>query len=217
MNYQLIRSKRKTLSLSINDKAELVIRAPERMADKDIQAFIVEKSHWIEKKQQLVGAQNKEKHRFENDEKFLFLGNNYALVIRSTNKRLSFNGEVFEAGNESANTFSFERWYKQKFREIAVPRIDYFAKRHNLRFNALRLKKQKTLWGSCSSNNNLNFNYLLIMAPMSVIDYVIVHELAHTVHKNHSSEFWGLVESILPDYKPANKWLKENGYKLKRL
>ena len=55
------------------------------------------------------------------------------------------------------------------------------------------------------------------MAPMSVIDYVIVHELAHTVHKNHSSEFWGLVESILPDYKPANKWLKENGYKLKRL
>jgi predicted metal-dependent hydrolase len=76
---------------------------------------------------------------------------------------------------------------------------------------------QKTLWGSCSGVNNINLNYLLIMAPMSVIDYVIVHELAHTKIKNHSKDFWQLVESILPKYKASKSWLKNNGYKLHNL
>jgi predicted metal-dependent hydrolase len=95
-----------------------------------------------------------------------------------------------------------------------MPRIDYFANQHNIKFNNVRLKAQKTLWGSCSSDNNLNFNYLLMMAPISVIDYVIVHELSHTIHKNHSNNFWGLVESILPEYKKAKKWLKENNFRM---
>ena len=218
MKYQIIRSKRKTLSLQINQDAELIIRAPQRLAEKDIQAFVVEKSHWIERKQQQVKSQLSEKYRFEEGEKFLYLGNNYPLTLSRNKDPLSFNGEAFELGvdfNEAPTVF--KEWYKQKFREIALPRIDYFANQHNLIFNDVRLKAQKTLWGSCSSDNNLNFNYLLMMAPMSVIDYVIVHELSHTVHKNHSSDFWGLVESILPEYKSAKKWLKDNGHKLKRL
>ena len=218
MNYQVIRSKRKTLSLQINQDAELIIRAPQRISDKDIQAFITEKSHWIEKKQQQVKSLISQKYHFEEGEMLLYLGNNYPLTISRNRGTLSFNGKAFELGvdYDEASTV-FKEWYKQKFREIALPRIDYFANRHNLQFNDVRLKAQKTLWGSCSSNNNLNFNYCLMMAPMSVIDYVIVHELSHTAHKNHSSDFWGLVESILPEYKLAKKWLKDNGHKLKRL
>ena len=218
MNYQIVRSKRKTLSLQINQDAQLIIRAPQRLADKEIQAFITEKSQWIERKQQQVKSQLSEKYQFKEGEMFLYLGNNYPLTIARDGGALAFNGETFELGVDcdEASTI-FKEWYKQKFREIALPRIDYFANRHNLTFNDVRLKAQKTLWGSCSNNNNLNFNYLLIMAPMSVIDYVIVHELSHTVHKNHSSDFWGLVEAILPEYKLAKKWLKNNGHKLKRL
>jgi len=218
MNYQIIRSKRKTLSLQINQDAELIIRAPLRLAQKDIQAFVDEKSKWIEKKQQQVKSQFSEKYQFEEGEMFLYLGNNYPLTIARDRSTLAFNGEAFELGADCNEASAiFKGWYKQKFKEIALPRIDYFANKNNLTFNDVRLKAQKTLWGSCSNSNNLNFNYLLMMAPMSVIDYVIVHELSHTVHKNHSSDFWGLVKAILPEYKSAKKWLKDNGPKLKRL
>lgn len=218
MNYQIVRSKRKTLSLQINQEAKLVIRAPQRLSEKDIQEFVIEKSNWIERKQQQVKSQLCEKYQFEEEEMFLYLGNNYPLTIARDKYALSFNGEAFELGTDHGEASAiFKGWYKQKFREIALPRIDYFANRHNLKFNDVRLKAQKTLWGSCSNNNNLNFNYLLIMAPMNVIDYVIVHELSHTIHKNHSSDFWRLVEAILPEYKSAKKWLKDNGHKLKRL
>jgi len=81
----------------------------------------------------------------------------------------------------------------------------------------VRIKEQRTLWGSCSSRNNINLNFLLIMAPLKVIDYVIIHELVHTIHKNHSANFWNAVEAIMPNYKEAKHWLKENGYKLRAL
>jgi len=111
----------------------------------------------------------------------------------------------------------FLKWYKSAFTKIAIPRLNYYADTFQLKYNKVRIKAQKTLWGSCSKENNINLNYLLIMAPVAVIDYVIVHELAHTVYKNHSKMFWALVASILPEYKNSIKWLKENGYKLHSL
>ncbi len=78
------------------------------------------------------------------------------------------------------------------------------------RVNQIRIKDQKTRWGSCSSKNNLNFSWRLIMAPERVLDYVVVHELCHLTHMNHGKEFWALVESVMPDYKDCKKWLREN-------
>jgi predicted metal-dependent hydrolase len=83
--------------------------------------------------------------------------------------------------------------------------------------NQVRIKNQKTMWGSCSSKNNINLNYLLLMAPKGVIDYVIVHELVHTIHRNHSTDFWDSVESIMPEFQEHKRWLKKNGYKLRRI
>ncbi|HID0886867.1 TPA: M48 family metallopeptidase, partial [Clostridium botulinum] len=77
------------------------------------------------------------------------------------------------------------------------------------------IKNQKTLWGSCSSKGNINYNYKIVMAPLKILDYIVVHELCHLVHMNHSKDFWQLVESIIPDFKERRNWLKENGYKLK--
>jgi predicted metal-dependent hydrolase len=111
----------------------------------------------------------------------------------------------------------FLAWYKAAFKKVALPRLNYYADLYQLNYQQVRLKTQKTLWGSCSGVNNINLNYLLIMAPMNVIDYVIVHELAHTKIKNHSKDFWQLVESILPKYKASKSWLKNNGYKLHNL
>ena len=218
MPTRIIRSKRKTLSLTINENAELVIRAPLRLSIKKIQDFINEKESWINRKQVII--QNQIKDVTINQNKLLYLGSLFPINInQSATKDLMFTGEEFIANSIEPNplSLSIKKWYKKKFREIAIPRVTYFAEQHNLMVNQIRIKNQKTMWGSCSSKNNINLNYLLLMAPMKVIDYVIIHELVHTIHRNHSLDFWSSVESIMPDYKEHKLWLKVNGYKLRRV
>ena len=216
MNYQLIRSKRKTLSLQINGNAQLIVRAPNRLSIAKIEQFIDEKSAWIEKKSTSILAKTPKKPSYIDGEKFLYLGAEYPLSVKADYpKALTFDGQAFSLNQ--GNKEEFLAWYKNSFKKIALPRLEYYAKNHQFSYNQVRLKTQKTLWGSCSSNNNINLNYLLIQALMSVIDYVIVHELCHTTHKNHSRYFWQLVSSILPNYKASKSWLHESGYRLTNL
>ena len=217
---QIIRSNRKTLSLSINENADLVVRAPHRVSDDEIQKFISEKSAWIDNKQRLIKAQLEDNENQHSSGQCLYLGSLYPLKIDNSNvEPISFNGHIFTIANVNREKISLllKSWYKKRFIEVALPRLSYFSDKHKLKVNQVRVKEQKTLWGSCSSKNNINLNYLLIMAPMKVIDYVIVHELVHTIHKNHSAKFWQKVETIMPNYKDARKWLKENGYRLRQL
>ena len=217
---QIIRSNRKTLSLSINENSDLVVRAPHRVSDDEIQKFISEKSAWIDKKQRLIKARLKDNLNQYSSLQCLYLGSLYPLKIdNSAVEPISFDGHVFTIVNVNRETISLplKSWYKKRFIEVALPRLSYFSDKHKLKVNQVRVKEQKTLWGSCSSKNNINLNYLLIMAPMKVIDYVIVHELVHTIHKNHSAKFWQKVATILPNYKDARYWLKENGHQLRRL
>ena len=215
---QIIRSNRKTLSISINENAELVVRAPNRMSVQKIQDFINEKENWIKRNQSLIKARLKD--TLEDQNTLLYLGTAFPVTkTDKDSKKITFNGKEFIANFEDKekSTISLKTWYKNKFKEVAVPRLFYFADKHNLQVNQVRIKEQRTLWGSCSSRNNINLNFLLIMAPLKVIDYVIIHELVHTIHKNHSANFWNAVEVIMPNYKEAKHWLKENGYKLRAL
>ena len=216
--HKIIKSKRRTLSLSINENAELIVRAPNQISNKRIEEFIIEKSKWINKNKNLMQSRINEMN--DSDSDYLFLGNIYPLIkVYENPNKIDFNGTEFITSIENQDKFksSLKSWYKIKFKEIAIPRLNYFSDKYNLKINQVRFKNQKTLWGSCSSKNNINLNYLLVMAPMLVIDYVIIHELVHTVHKNHSENFWNAVEAIMPDYKKAKKWLNKNGYKLRNL
>lgn len=215
---KIIRSKRKTLSLTINENAELIIRAPKRLSIEKIQDFINEKENWINRKKRLI--ENQIKDVTSNHNKLLYLGNLFPINLeQNASKELFFTGEEFIANSIEPDSLSLsiKKWYKNKFKEIALPRVAYFANKHNLMVNQVRIKNQKTMWGSCSSKNNINLNYLLLMAPMGVIDYVIVHELVHTIHRNHSTDFWDSVESIMPEFQEHKRWLKKNGYKLRRI
>ena len=217
---QIIRSSRKSLSLSINENADLVVRAPHRVSDDEIQKFISEKSAWIDNQQRLIKARLKDNLNQYSSLQCLYLGSLYPLKIdNSAVEPISFDGHVFTIANVNRETISLplKSWYKKRFIEVALPRLSYFSDKHKLKVNQVKVKEQKTLWGSCSSKNNINLNYLLIMAPMKVIDYVILHELVHTIHKNHSAKFWQKIETIMPNYKDARYWLNENGYKLRRL
>jgi predicted metal-dependent hydrolase len=216
IDYKLIRSKRKTLSLQINTNAELIIRCPQKLTIKEVESFIVDKTEWIEEKQHAVQSEQIQTPAYAPGEQFLYLGNQYPLIHHAEQTpKLDFDGKVFSLKGDGYS--AFHTWYKTAFKKVALPRLDYYADLYQLNYQQVRLKMQKTLWGSCSSVNNINLNYLLIMAPMSVIDYVIVHELAHTKIKNHSKDFWQLVESMLPKYKASKSWLKEHGHKLYNL
>ncbi|EKN42554.1 zinc-dependent protease, partial [Clostridium botulinum CFSAN001627] len=110
---------------------------------------------------------------------------------------------------------NLEKFYKEKAVKVLKERTDYYSNILKVAPKNIVIKNQKTLWGSCSSKGNINYNYKIVMAPLKILDYIVVHELCHLVHMNHSKDFWQLVESIIPDFKERRNWLKENGYKLK--
>jgi len=101
--------------------------------------------------------------------------------------------------------------YKKLARESIPPRVADFADRYGFTYNSIKITSAMTRWGSCTSKKNLNFTYRLALAPDFVRDYVIVHELCHLRQMNHSRKFWAEVGRIMPDYKLAEKWLKQNG------
>ena len=100
---------------------------------------------------------------------------------------------------------------KKLAKQIIPAKVAYFARLMGVTYERIAIRKQKTKWGSCSRDGNLNFNCLLMMAPPEVLDYVVVHELCHRLEMNHSARFWAQVERVLPEYKKPKKWLKEHG------
>lgn len=107
-----------------------------------------------------------------------------------------------------------EKWYRKEAMAVISEKASEYSKLLSVHFEGIRIKDQKSCWGSCSSKGNLNFNWRIIMAPEPVCDYVIIHELCHLVFMDHSANFWNLVESLCPNYKQYKKWLKENGKQL---
>lgn len=99
-------------------------------------------------------------------------------------------------------------------RDIFTKKAAYYARIMNVAYGRISIREQKTRWGSCSSKGNLNFNWRLIFAPEEVLDYVVVHELAHRREMNHSKAFYAIVESVLPDYRSPRRWLREHGHSL---
>ena len=110
-----------------------------------------------------------------------------------------------------------ERWYRKEAEKVILKRIEYYKTKFRIEPAKIKIKEQKRRWGSCSSRSSIYFNWRIIMAPPLVIDYVIVHEMSHLIHRNHSSKFWKQVESILPDYKVRKKWLRDHGVIYQRL
>jgi len=104
---------------------------------------------------------------------------------------------------------------KKQALDKIIPQVKYYSSLSNFKYKNIKITSAQKRWGSCSVNNNLNFSKRLALAPYKVIDYVVVHELCHIKHKNHSSKFWQEVAKLMPNYKTHQKWLKNNGYLLK--
>ena len=120
-------------------------------------------------------------------------------------------GEVIQTDMPLSKRESLVVWYKQQAKKYLIPRLIHLADYHGFRFQKVFIRDTQTKWGSCSSLHNIGLNYRLVKAPWFVIDYVIIHELCHTVHFNHSKAFWDTVGQHCPDYEIAKKWLKTEG------
>jgi predicted metal-dependent hydrolase len=213
MKYQLIRSPRRTVSLSFDREGELVVRAPNRASQKDVERFIEQKRAWIEKNRQRAQAQKSRKKQFAEGEPFLLLGKEYPLrVTPEFRSRMYFeNGFVVSLFQMNKIKKLFEDWYKDKALEIIRPRVGHYSGLMGVEHQRISVKNTRSQWGSCSHAGNLSFSWRLIMAPPEVVDYVVVHELAHILHKNHSAKFWKTVGQFCPDFKARRDWLKKQG------
>jgi predicted metal-dependent hydrolase len=221
-NFQLIRSKRrrKTISLHIKEDGRVVIYVPYHTPKGEIEGFIKEKESWVIKKISEKERSIKETEKaFIPGEKFLYLGESYPLEIGDTHYRglplkLSFGKFILDKDRLEEARDLFIHWYKREAKEKIEGRLHYFSNRLQLFPKGLKITSAKYRWGSCSRDSRLSFSWKIIMAPLSVIDYVLIHELVHIKEKNHSKRFWTYLETILPDYRKHRFWLKENGYRL---
>jgi len=214
----IIRTKRRTFGLRIGSDAALTVRAPLRADIKLIEKIVAEKSAWITKKQEEALRKGKEivNHKFEAGEVFCYLGQGYPLIIAKHGKAIILEGDKFILHQKYSHKGKevFVKWYKTKSLSYIQERVDFYSDKMGLSYKSLRISSAKKRWGSCSGKRNLSFSWRLILAAPEIIDYVVIHELAHLKQHNHAKTFWLYVESILPNYKTPKKWLKENGHLL---
>lgn len=206
---KIIRSKRKSISLNIENNGDFIVRAPIYSTEKQIFQFIIEKSHWIITKR-LKAKQNSKSHilKLENNQTINLFGKEYIIILyNKSNVKIIENVLYLPTKNTKEKLISFLK----KFAKLTIEeRTNILAKQFDFEFNKISISSAKTNWGSCSHNNNLHFTFRLCFCPMLVVDYIIIHELSHTKIKNHSKKFWLLVEKFCPEFKQHNKWLKDN-------
>ncbi len=107
-----------------------------------------------------------------------------------------------------------DKRYRESARKTITARVAYYHQQTGGQYTSITIRDQKSRWGSCSSRGTLSFNYRLIFAPAKVLDYVVVHELCHLTHMDHSKNFWNMVGQIMPDYKICKTWLRDHGHEL---
>ncbi len=216
---KIIRTKRKTVALYVTDDAKLIIRAPFNLDDETIAEIVSKHRRWVEKKQKEASTRNQKlsPKEFVNGEGFLYLGRYYKLnIVEDQSEPLKLEGAFYLSRYALPHAQEvFIQWYKDKAFEKISERVDLYAKKRGLKYNKINITNAQKRWGSCSSKGNLNFSWRLVMAPLPVLDYVVIHELVHLEERNHGKFFWDKVKMLMPDHKKQRDWLKRNGYLLK--
>jgi len=215
LSYQLVRSKRKTLGLIIERDGEIIIRAPEDAPQKVIDDFFQSKKFWIYTKlaEKKMIEENLPPKEYVNGEGFLYLGKSYRLQLVDGGVPLRLSNGFFQLNKKyvtkGKNTFG--DWYRSHAVPILEKRVRIYKNMLGVEPGNIRALDLKYRWGSCSSDGNLNFHWKTILAPMPIVDYVVVHELVHLKEKNHTQRFWEILATILPDYEKKKEWLRVNG------
>ena len=230
------RSKRKSMSRSVNKDGSVMVKAPLRYpSDQDIQNFVEQKIDWIVKQRDRQQEREDMKlvRRFETDYSFPYLGEERLVEMQSGKKTsISYeNGKIiiktpfcealeknYEA-DENKKTLEklqsdLKKWYKKQAYSYISKRVEYYQRIVGVTVTEVSIKSRKSQWGSCDSNGCLTFSWRLVMARPEAIDYVVIHELCHRKYMDHSRDFWNQVQKYMPDFKEQKQWLEENSVNL---
>lgn len=216
MRYTVIRQKRKTASIVINDKLEVLVKVPNYVTNKAIEDFIRQHETWIletlEKKRALY-----QKNDWYQTKQILYLGTYWPVeLISDLNKKPTVYRKegrfiVISNGSENIARKEMEKFFKKQAKEMLTELANQYAIKLGVSYQKLTIRKQATRWGSCSSKGNLSFNMKILCAPLEVIAYVVLHEIVHLKHFNHSQDFWEEVAKWIPDYKVRMNYFKQFG------
>lgn len=219
----IIKTKRRGLSIEVLSNSNLQVRASKTLTKKDILEILKKNEPWIYKQVNLMKEKNKLfiNREYKTGEKYYILGELYTLNIIETKNlsKVNINKknctiELYGDSNSKDIRDILLKFYKDFALKYIINRVNYYISFFEHIPKKICVKDQKRRWGSCTGDNRLLFNWKIIMAPPRIIDYLIVHEMSHMKHKNHSKDFWNDVEAILGDYKELRKWLKNNGVTL---
>ncbi|MBE6338207.1 MAG: M48 family metallopeptidase [Lentimicrobiaceae bacterium] len=228
INCEIKRSRRRTVALYVHPDKSVEIRMPLLFSVDEIEPFLIKHSRWLFNRLDLPEKKPVEPKKFVSGELHYFLGKQYPIEIVASdknsvvfdNEKIVIRQRVDKSTSQQAHLSAsksvsasdlLDRWYleqaKRVFREISIPLVESM-KKYNVAPKSFAIKKMKTRWGSCSSKGNINLNLHLIKLPEQCIKEVILHELCHLVHFNHSKDFYALMTAEMPDWKVWKKEIK---------
>lgn len=203
----IINPKLKHIYLGFDEHGELVIKSP-KISQKRIEALLLKKSSWINNAKEKLQNKKGKAIDFSSESLLYYLGTPYSLHLTTHAKKSTYlvqNEESFTLHchryDEALFQAHIDRFYKEEAHKLIPPLVEKWSRHMQLFPISVAFRKTKRQWGSCSGKNALSFNTMMMKLPLHVIEYIIVHELAHIRHKHHQKEFWSLVQTYLPDYK----------------
>lgn len=223
IDFNVVFKERKTMSIEVEPSGQVNVSSPLGVTEDIILDKVKSKANWIVQKQYEVQSININKINREvvSGESYLYLGRNYSLQIEDINTK-DINVKLFRGKfiistytrNQDKIKLALENWYREKTLLRVNERVNYYKQYFNIRPKDIKVKEQKKRWASCTSNNELLFNWRCSMAPANILDYIVLHEMTHMIYKDHSQEFWDRMAAVMPDYEVRKEWLRNNGIKL---
>ncbi len=217
LQYSVIRKpRRRTASITVSRNNQISVVVPAWISSRQIEDLVQKKYSWIQKRIRLNAEFEARclKRQYHAGESFYFLGRPHILTFASNqDETVSREGDyLIVSGGEPAQIKKMlKAWYIRELEIILGQRIPFFEKLLNVQAREVKIKSLESQWGNCRTGEILTFNWKMVMAPQEIIDYIIVHELAHLIHLNHSRNFWQRVQSVYPSYQDARSWLRKNG------
>ena len=218
IEYTLVRSRRKTASIYIERDGKVSVLVPEKLTTRQIEDVLESKRKWIYRNLAEWQDLNAYKvHRdYVNGEGFLYLGRSYRLkLVSELDEPLMLKDGYFclraLKGSIPDADVAFKTFYREKGAARIPPRVAYFQAKMDVEPRSIKVLDLKHRWASCTSRGNLNFHWKCMMAPLTLIDYIVVHELAHLIYPNHTAAFWNEVDKVMPDLQDRKDWLRDNG------
>lgn len=220
-DYEVLRSARTTADIVIEPDGRVLVRAPEWADDETIARIVESKYFWIY--QGLAEWRDLNATRvlreYRNGEGFPYLGRGYRLLLvdaqdetlQLKNGRFCLRRDLVERGEMAAAMQAFQEFYTTRGRERIGTRVAYFAPKVGVTPSGVEVREIGHQWGSCSPSGKLAFHWKCMMAPPTIIDYIVVHELCHIHQRDHTDGFWNEVDKIMPDYRERKDWLRKNG------